>query len=233
MPPINFISKLIGLNAGAAADDSDDSDDIITLTRTSFEDPVSLDEFIQWGDSQGIFPDTNNDEHIRAFLVWKGGKLSESEARSNASRSGSAGRTQFASEQALDMAQVAAMQFESALGKAEFQESQRQNTIENAMNRMQLMQTTDELADARRENAMTAMQAALPFMTSPGIMANLENSNAALQQSFCEPIVPLDLPTTTLPINEIANPNLAGGPQQIDDALLPLLNQQPIPAPTI
>ena len=72
------------------------------------------------------------------------------------------------------------------------------------------------------------MQAALPFMTSPGLMANLENSNSALQQSFGLPQVPLDLPTTTLPINAIANPALAGGPSQIDDALLPLLNAPPV-----
>ncbi len=216
------IADLLALNA-AAGDDAT----LLQPHRDAIEsDETRQDRFLQWAGSVGEFPNLADDEQLRAFLLWEGQQLNQQDAPS-----GPAGRAP--SLQALDAEQILSLQFGREMDQAMFQENQRQSAIQNAQARMELMTTTDQLADARRENAMTAMMDALPFMTSPGIMANLENSNSALQQSFGEPQVPLDLPTTTLPLNEMANPVLAGGPGQIDDALLPLLNSSPVATPGI
>ncbi len=229
LPALNDLSSETGLNINqllaqnaAASGDSE----LLQPHRDAIEsDETRQDRFLQWAGSVGEFPNLADDEQLRAFLLWEGQQLNAPEEP----RAGPAGRAP--SLQALDAEQILSLQFGREMDQAMFQENQRQNAIDSAVAKMQLAQTTDELGDARRENAMSAMQAALPFMTSPGIMANLEGTNSALQQSFGEPQVPLDLPTTTLPLNEMANPVLAGGPGQIDDALLPLLNSAPVATP--
>jgi hypothetical protein len=123
---------------------------------------------------------------------------------------GAAGRTMFPEESAL------------------LQEQAKTQAFSRARDRMLLMQATDQLLDARRESAMDAMIAAAPFMVAPGteFTPGLEPGGAGVElgQLLGANVQPQRLPTVELPINELVNAPISAGQQQIDEALLPLLN---------
>ena len=55
-----------------------------------------------------------------------------------------------------------------ALGYAQLAETQRQNAYDRVADRLRLLQSTDQLLDARRENALAALLQAAPLMVAPG-----------------------------------------------------------------
>ncbi len=118
----------------------------------------------------------------------------------------------------------------NALGFAQLAESQRQNAFNRARDRMALMQATDQLADARRESAIDAMIAAAPFMIDPGMEffpgEEPGGLGAQLDQRLggAGAVQPGRIPQVEVPLNQLVNAPMSAGPEQIDAALLGLLN---------
>lgn len=143
---------------------------------------------------------------------------------------GGVGRTQFESERALDIARSGLLE-QQAQTEAFVRENQRQQAASQAMDRVKgmfdLLQTTDQLADARRQNAVQALISAAPFMVDPSqqfapgfepggvgeVLGGLLGAN----------VPPQILPTAELPLQELANPQLAAPPSAITEALNPML----------
>ena len=141
---------------------------------------------------------------------------------------GAVGRTQFESERLVDEANARLLQ-ERALTESFVRELQRQQAGTEAQNRVQsqleLLQVTDQLADARRKAAVEALLAAAPFMVNPGpqFTPGFEPGGPGQQLgSLLGANVPNQmLPTATLPLNELANPPLAAPPSLIAEQLNP------------
>jgi hypothetical protein len=175
---------------------------------------------------QGGIPDLDDPEQARAFMTFASGVFFEEPAAGG----GAAGRTQFESERLLDLANVQLAE-ERARSEAFAREESRQRAGSEAFNRvkskMDLLNLTDQLADARRESAVDSLIAALPFMVNPGTeftpgfepfgvgqeLGSLLGANVPTQQ----------LPTAQLPLQELANPLLALQPESISEGLDPLL----------
>ncbi len=129
---------------------------------------------------------------------------------------GPAGRTQFPSEAALDFA-TANLADQRAASEA----------FNRARDKWDLLQATDQLADARRQAATAALTELLPFMVSPGTqftpgfepggvgpeLGNLLGAN----------VPPQRLPTTEVPLSGLANPPLAAPPEAISAGVESLL----------
>ena len=89
----------------------------------------------------------------------------------------------------------------------------------------ELLQTTDQLADARRQIAVQSLSDGTAFLVNPGpqFTPGFEPFGAAEQLgSVLGADVPNQmLPTAELPLNELANPPLAAPPSAITEALGP------------
>lgn len=129
---------------------------------------------------------------------------------------GGVGRTQFPSEAALDFAQ-AGLANQRAASEA----------FNRARDKWDLLQATDQLADARRQAATDALTQLLPFMVDPSMqfapgfepggvgpeLGNLLGAN----------VPPQRLPTAEVPLSELANPPLAAPPEAISAGVESLL----------
>jgi hypothetical protein len=137
---------------------------------------------------------------------------------------GGAGRTQFASERALDMAQV-----ESLRRTAD--ENERQGRFGRAADKLQLLQASERETALRRESAMSAFEAALPYAVTPGTthLPGMEPGGpASVWGAMLGAPIPPDagrMPTFDIgtPLNAMAAPPVQGGPQQIESVLAGLL----------
>lgn len=178
-----------------------------------------LSGFYAWAMAQGLVADPNDPELSRAYLSEILG-MDEGAAGGGA---GGGGRTMFPEELELLRQQ--------ALTETYQRELLRQRAGTEAFNRARdkwdLLQATDQLADARRRAATEALIDALPYMVNPGQqytpgfepfgagqeLGNLLGANVPIQQ----------LPTAELPLNELANPPLAAPGQDIAAGLEPFL----------
>lgn len=181
------------------------------------------------------------DTWIRQFQAWASGNFEvadfndtdqfsrfQREVFGFGADGGGGGRTQFESERALDEARAQLAQ-EQALTEAFVRENQRQQAANAAQERVKdkldLLQLHDQLGDSRRQAAVQALIAAAPFLTSPGqqFTPGLEPFGIAEQLGarvgFDAPNQML--PTATLPLNELANPQLAAPPSLIAEQLNP------------
>lgn len=160
--------------------------------------------------------------------------------------SSSGQRIQFPSEAALDQAQAAYYQaqaggvlpvgeqirqfnIEQQLAQGQFQENKRQNQFERVRDKIQLLQTTDQLRDARREAAVNALINTLPYMVAPGTQytPGLEpfGAGSALGGLLGANVPPQRMPTAEVPLQQLANaPSSAGGAQGISGAIAPFLD---------
>ena len=181
-------------------------------------------DFIAWASFQpeGV-ADFNDTEQAARFLA-------ERFAESPTGGGGAVGRTQFESERLVDVA-TAQLRQQQAQTEAFIRENQRQQAASQAQDRVtsmfELLQTTDQLADARREIAVQSLISALPFLVNPGEQSTpgFEPFGAAerLGSLLGADIPNQMLPTAELPLNELANPPLAAPPSAITEQLNPLL----------
>lgn len=119
-------------------------------------------------------------------------------------------------------AQLAQQQFQ--LQQQQFQEQLKQNEFNRAADKMTIAQTTQQLADARRENAVDAMLRAAPFMTQPGTTFPHRAEGGpgqALGQLLGVNVAPTKIPTATLPLNRMVNAPQGAPLDQIEQQLGP------------
>lgn len=114
-----------------------------------------------------------------------------------------------------------------ALGYAQLAETQRQNAYERVSDRLRLLMATDQLQDARRENAMSALLQAAPLLVNPGteFAPGFEPGGPAMQLSnlIGANVTPTRLPTANLPIGDFANAPPAVTPETINRDLAAIM----------
>ncbi len=178
-------------------------------------------QFNAWAGANRIAPDFDSAGLFSQFQADTGGFDTAN---------GGGGRVQFESERALDVA-TALLREEQARTEASQRAALAEQTRSEAMSRVStmfdLLQTTDQLADARRQIAVQSLIQAAPFLAPPGaefspgfepgglgeVLGNLLGANVPNQM----------LPTAELPLNELANPQLAAPPSAIAESLDPFL----------
>ncbi len=219
----SFLSDPVQPQAGQQGFQATTIDDLLALEQDAAIREQILRGFNFWALSNGLPADTSDPELTAAYLRT----LTEEPATGGG---GAVGRTQFESERALDVA-TAQLRDQQAQTEAFVRENQRQQAASQAMDRVtsmfDLLQTTDQLADARRQNAVQALIQAAPFMVDPSqqfapgfepggvgeVLGGLLGANVPNQI----------LPTAELPLQELANPQLAAPPSAITEALNPML----------
>lgn len=142
---------------------------------------------------------------------------------------GGTGRTMFPEELALLREQAETERFMRDFRNRQLQEEQKQSAFERASNRIQLLQTTEQLTQERRENATAALLNALPYAVQPGTQyaPGFEPAGAAAQLSALvgAPYTAPRLPTANVNFGALAaGPEGAQTPQSIEASLAPLLN---------
>ncbi len=218
----SFLSDPVQPQAGQPGFQPTTMDDLLALEADPVIRENLLREFNFWALTNGLPADTSSLELTTAFMQARAGE--------EPAGPGAVGRTQFESERALDVA-TAQLRDQQAQTEAFVRENQRQQAQSTAMERVtsmfDLLQTTDQLADARRQNAVQALISAAPFMVDPSqqfspgfepggvgeILGGLLGANVPNQI----------LPTAELPLQELANPQLAAPPSAITEALNPML----------
>ena len=160
----------------------------------------------------------------------------------------SAGRTQFPSEAEADYAGAERARAEAALTrdavvtqqqnrelalmqmlleKQQAEEEKKQNAFERVRDKQTLLQTTQQLADARREAVVQAMLQAAPFMVSESTRytPGLEPSGAGSQLGRMLGVnVPAqEMPRQTLPLNAMLNAPQPVTPETIGRDLSPFM----------
>jgi hypothetical protein len=107
------------------------------------------------------------------------------------------------------------------------QEMQRQGAFDRVTDRLKLLQATDQLVDARRENAMSALLQAAPLMVAPGteFSPGFEPGGPAMQLSdlIGANLQPSPMPTAELPLGDFLNEPRSVTPEMIGRDLGALL----------
>lgn len=107
------------------------------------------------------------------------------------------------------------------------QENQRQGAYDRVVDRLRLLQATDELQDARRENAMSALIQAAPLLVAPGTQFSpgFEPGGPAMQLSALVGgnVQPQPLVTAPLPLGEFVNEPRSVTPETVNRDLGALL----------
>jgi len=107
-----------------------------------------------------------------------------------------------------------------ALGYAQLAETQRQNAYERVSDRIRLLAATDDLQEARRENAMSALLQAAPLLVAPGTeySPGFEPGGPAMQLSnlIGANMQPQRLVTAPLPLSDYLNAPTTVTPDSIN-----------------
>lgn len=198
--------------------------DLYLQRRTN--DPDGAEQFLSgfyaWALSQGVVGDPNDPDLSRAYVNEILG--------TDQPAGGGAGRTIFPSEVEANLAsaELARQRAQSEVQQRQLLEQQSATSaFSRARDKFVLMQTADQLADARREAATEALIAALPFMVNAGqqFTPGFEPGGAgpALGSLLGADVPARQLPTAELPLNELANPPLSAPPEAISAGLGSLL----------
>jgi hypothetical protein len=103
------------------------------------------------------------------------------------------------------------------------QENMRQGAFDRVQDRLRLLQATDQLLDARRENAMSALLQAAPLMVAPGteFAPGFEPDGPAMQLSnlIGANLQPQQMPTAELPLGDFLNEPRSVTPESVNTLL--------------
>lgn len=106
------------------------------------------------------------------------------------------------------------------------QENMRQGAYDRVQDRLRLLQATDQLLDARRENAMSALIQAAPLMVAPGteFAPGFEPGGPAMRLSnmIGAGLQPQPMPTAELPLGDYLAEERSVTPEMINRDLLAL-----------
>ena len=103
------------------------------------------------------------------------------------------------------------------------QENMRQGAFDRVQDRLRLLQATDQLLDARRENAMSALLEAAPLMVQPGteFTPGFEPGGPAMQLSglIGANLQPQQMPTAELPLGDFLGEPRSVTPESVNALL--------------
>ena len=229
-------NMLRGVNAAAG-----DNTDLLVgdkgVANDIRQDPDRLFNFQFFATTNGLPPDLSNPLVVQAYLQFEAQQVLADQEEDRTSRGGGSGRSLFPQEAALLNERAISERFGRDLDRQTFQENQRESAFGRAVDRMRLMQATDQLLDARRESAMDAAIAALPFMVPEGteFFPGEEPGGLGSQLDILlggQPR-PREMPTMELPLQEMVGAPMQAGPEEIDEALLGLMNAPAIAPPAL
>lgn len=205
-------------------------------------DEISLDDslrqdVIQWAIENGVTPDPTNPMVVRGYQQARQTEAAEDRA-DRATSGGGSGRTQFASEAAVDWAQAGLLgqqsiseRYQRAFDQATLKQQQRQSVFDRARDKIQLLQATDSLLDARRRDAVSFMIESAPLMVGPGdqFFPGMQPGGPAqtLGSRLGTNVPARRIPTQTLPLQQMVNAPVAGNKNIINRMLNPIINAPP------
>ena len=106
------------------------------------------------------------------------------------------------------------------------QENMRQGAFDRVQDRLRLLQATDQLLDARRENAMSALIQAAPLMVQPGteFAPGFEPGGPSMQLSnlIGANLLSQQMPTAELPLGDFLDEPRSVTPETVNRDLLAL-----------